>query len=457
MLAEVEQLQSNVDDPLSEELCTQARTRFLSSLREWGPTHTLRECITFEKYIFQQYRKTPDTKTEESSPFLANVEHALQRRLTQSAVGYLELAGNEKDNQSSAPLPDASMLVDSTADALFPLEEMLSDVTTGMDKSEEQEDAQESTENRIRLESLAMLNVMATNYSRALRYFLTIADLFSDTSVAALEQQALNRATGFASETDSSAHDAYGFVLGMIEHRHLHRCLLETDFISDDESGGRPLVALMRLVGLEVVGDFLVEHCVLKASAKLASSSLQDELLSGDVDDNLPLTVVAEQLSANRPLLYWYLELVFERKPEVYVSFPDTAVPPKAVTDLHRIHLDLHLEFARDKDSAKSLANTEAYNLESKSTPLMSFLKVRKRVLRLYTMVQLLTMMKKRHRFLSAEFSPLKSVDCSMQRGVATIQPVSSSLICLQSSLRLLLRSTEMVPRKTPRRSWTCI
>lgn len=69
------------------------------------------------------------------------------------------------------------------------------------------------------------------------------------------------------------------------------------------------------------------------------------------------------------------------------MKFPNTAVPPSAVTDLHRLHFELHVKFALDRQSYLNgkvhsatsvrtrLAEFPSYeNLEEES-PLMSFLK----------------------------------------------------------------------------------
>ena len=76
-------------------------------------------------------------------------------------------------------------------------------------------------------------------------------------------------------------------------------------------------------------------------------------------------------------LLHWYLNLVFIKRPELYSKFPNNAIPPKAVTDLHRKHFQLYIDFAGDsKDSTLALSGTETYLVETKTTPFLSFLKV---------------------------------------------------------------------------------
>ena len=137
-----------------------------------------------------------------------------------------------------------------------------------------------------------------------------------------------------------------------------------------------PLFALLRIIGLPLMGRFLMDHCV---SPELSSSDMVMGESSSEAmrRETLPIDRVAQQLEHSPPLLYWYLHLVFLEKPELYVKFPNNAIPPKTITQLHQRHFQLHVDFAGDdKDSAKSLSGTETYKVETKSTPLLSFLKV---------------------------------------------------------------------------------
>ena len=154
-----------------------------------------------------------------------------------------------------------------------------------------------------------------------------------------------------------------------------------------------PLFALMRLVGLERFGDFLIEHCVAPES-DFSAPAVDDDDGSSDGDEDeetaiteastgrretLPLDVIAELLKPTPAFLHWYLHLLMKRKPDLYVKFPNTANPPASVTSLHRLHFELYVEYAnaKERDSAKSLSGTDIYKLESKATPLLTFLKVR--------------------------------------------------------------------------------
>ena len=104
-------------------------------------------------------------------------------------------------------------------------------------------------------------------------------------------------------------------------------------------------------------------------------SSTNDE--RKNLHETLPINLVADQLRSNPKLFHWYLHQIFVRKPEMYVKFPSSAVPPRSVTELHRSHLELYIEYTDKRDSAEALSGTETYNLERMTTPLLTFLKVR--------------------------------------------------------------------------------
>jgi hypothetical protein len=144
------------------------------------------------------------------------------------------------------------------------------------------------------------------------------------------------------------------------------------------------VVALVQLIGLDEAGDFLVEHCVpppvtdssLPLSPQARSSSVVKTQDKQSGNESLPINVVADQLRPHPKLLHWYLHEIFTKKPEMYVKFPRTAVPPRSVTELHRLHLELYVQYTDKRDSAEALSGTEAYNLDRMTTPLLSFLKV---------------------------------------------------------------------------------
>merc|ERR1740124_2035923 len=133
-----------------------------------------------------------------------------------------------------------------------------------------------------------------------------------------------------------------------------------------------PVIALICLVGLDLPGRFLVEHCPLpKSGSTLRHSSSTTTIQSAHTSASspppppppppppssaLPIDLLAARFQSRPGLLHWLLDLVFREKPEVYVKFPNTAVPPKTVTDLHRLHFGLHVEF--DPDRRRSVRTT---------------------------------------------------------------------------------------------------
>lgn len=181
---------------------------------------------------------------------------------------------------------------------------------------------------------------------------------------------------------------SYEFVMNLIERHELNQFLFEKDFLlSTDSKLFVPIFALIRLVGLRSVGNFLTEHCVAAGFTYSTSLSEMNAFNFSEEDSidepkgilrrgSLPIDKVAEQLENSPAILHWYLHLVFTRRPDFYIKIPTNAVPSKAVKDLHRKHFQLYVDFAGDmRDSSKVLAEIEAYKVDSKTTPLLTFLK----------------------------------------------------------------------------------
>ena len=92
---------------------------------------------------------------------------------------------------------------------------------------------------------------------------------------------------------------------------------------------------------------------------------------------DLPINHVAAQLSAYPKLLYWFLQRIFIEKPEIYVQFPNTAVPPSSVTDLHRSHFNLHVDYADQSfDESTRLTSIPSFEQLRYESPFLIFLKV---------------------------------------------------------------------------------
>jgi vacuolar protein sorting-associated protein 41 len=385
-------------------MALEAQIHFLNTLVAWGPTKVLKEYIKLLKSIRE---RRPDDASVESS--LKTVEIFLQRRYLQTAAGYLNFpihfptATTDLETDSRASVPRFEANSDDSQDSLFnhsvllkllapraPLASIAGDL---WNKNENQLDPSlVSADNRMCLDAIARLQMMDDRYDLAMRCFLAIGAFHSPQSLEELEAAAIEEVNNSSTAERKRKQapmliesSSYEFVLGLIEFHHLHQVLLNKEYlVNTDSKLFVPLFALLRLVGLDLMGDFLIDHCVSPeivspAEAKARSSGIADD----DLDDNvrretLPIDQVADQLEQSPALLHWYLHKVFTRKPEIYVKFPYTANPPKVVTGLHRRHFNLYVQFAgANRDTAKSLYGTEAYKVETVTTPLLSFLKVR--------------------------------------------------------------------------------
>jgi hypothetical protein len=412
MLLEIEQLSAAKNNDEAKETTSaavtvrfdhEAASHFLESLVAWGPTKTLKEYIKLYKYSRERRRRKGGDKSSsianKNNNELKTVEIALQRRYLQTAAGYLHFpvtAQMEKALQAAAPRYEAHK--DDSQDSLYRIDKMIQLVSPRAPLvALPEEDFKDTTEssysllapnNRICLEAMAGLRMMQNRYDLTLKCFLSIGACHSPQSMDELEASAVDIVNGVSDPKTVSRQiligsSSYEFVLGIIEFNHLHQLLLDKNFIlSTDSKLFMPLFALLRLIGLPLMGQFLMDHCV---SPEFSSSETtwsergsNDESKDPVRRETLPIDRVAEQLEHSPALLHWYLHLVFTKKSELYVKFPNNSVPPKSITDLHRKHFKLYVDFAGDdKDSAKSLSGTETYKVDAKTTPLLSFLKVR--------------------------------------------------------------------------------
>jgi vacuolar protein sorting-associated protein 41 len=406
LLEEIENMlqpkSSGESTPLSYDLMNHAFRQFLCAVCAWGPTYALREKIRFHKHFMNQ--KPCEHSKLQSGIFqdctLDSHERALQQRLTQSASCYLQyppmsqcsisLTGEESTSANTG-----SVSLDSKPDSLFDVKKMISLVSSRLSfmRGNQNSFKEIGMNSKICLETLAELNRMLLNYEESLKCYLVMAALFPGESLISIETKAVEYANQDKGTIDFPEKDekcSHGFVLSMIEHHHLHGSLMDSELlnvIKERIPFMTPLISLILLIGLDPVGEFLIDHCVPppryskyeipdSTTSSVSSADTQVSRVSRDGNESLPINFVAEQLRSSRPLLYWYLQLVFIRKPEMYVIFPTTAVPPRAITELHRAHLELHVDYAKDRDSAILLLGTEVYNQERKSTSLLKFLKV---------------------------------------------------------------------------------
>ena len=384
MLLESESLLQNSSDTETN-LGREAANHFLDSLLAWGPTNTLKEYIRLYKYTRKHH---PNNKTIQRK--LRVVEVSLQHRYLQTAAEYLSFPMDGKkieDDSLAAPRYEADK--DDSKDSLFSVSNILKflaprvpivalpeDYQNHPNSDTEAMQSNLALNDLVSLKSMARVRMMQNRYDLALKCFLVIGLNHSTKSIEEFEALAIDIVNGTRSSSNATFSETltgYEFVLGMIEYHHLHQLLLEKSFLSKESKDSLPLFALLKLVGLDLMGQFLIEHCVSPEFSLFA----EDENKESMQREVLPMDLVATHLEQSPALLHWYLHLVFTRKPELYVKFPNNYVPPKAVTELHRRHFELFVEFAGDtKDSAKSFSRIETYKAESKTTPLLTFLKV---------------------------------------------------------------------------------
>jgi hypothetical protein len=399
MLFETENLTESAknDHQATMNINGEAAKQFLESLAAWGPTKVLKEYIRLYKWS-RERRKGDKTISED----LKGAEVALQRRYMQTAAVYMKFPVTEVAYEVSAPKYDAQK--DDTQDSLFDVGRIVcliaprAPLVLTPDETAESEQLDQThiahmlaPNSHVSLEAMARLRMMQGRYDLVLKCFLAIGACHSSKSLESFEKQAIDTVHGlpteFNGETMRIGSFSYDFVIDLIERHHLNQFLLQKDFVlSTDSRLFSPLLALLRLVGLHCFGDFLIQHCVspdysyhttaskskAKKSPKMSGDNSPDTLRR----EPLPIDKVAEQLESSPAILHWYLHLVFTKRPELYVKFPNNAVPPKEVTALHRKHFQLYVDLAGELgDSRKALARTEKYNAEAMTTPLLSFLK----------------------------------------------------------------------------------
>lgn len=380
MLQQIDAMKSSSDSDAVKRLAIEAEGHFLNTLIAWGTTETLREHVKLYEYQCQG--------NESSLPGLHAAEESLRRRSTQTAAGYLQFPSEPSAQEQ---LHEPSQLDDESPNSLFEVDDLLSYIAQRVDVLSEVS-AVSTTEvsplstrkqmnSRIALDALAKLNMMTGQYDDALKCFLRIGVLHSLQSLDTMEDAAIALVNGgdVGKVPGNRAKVPYAYVISFIENHHLHQCLLTPTFLSNGASSS-PLFALLQLVGLELAGQFLLEHCVApqqKSAAKRLKPQTTDKT-DGERRGTLPLDLVVGLLESSPKLLHWYLNLVFIRKPAVYVTFPNTLNPPAVITALHRRHLELYIKYAGvNRDSAKVLEGVEAYRVGEKTTPLLSFLTVR--------------------------------------------------------------------------------
>lgn len=394
MLLEVEDVAQAQKENLI--VSTEATCHFIGSLLAWGPTKVLKEYIGL--YRLSRNRTKEDTSTNER---IKALEISLQRRYLQTAAGYLTFPVKDLDEELHVSAPQYDAHKDDSQDSLYSVSKVVSFIARrtplvatpndvlASDGSDSQNKLSGFVPNsHLCLEAMARLRMMQGRYDLALKCFLAISACHASDPLESFERSAidiidLNKVDWEDTPVHIGAF-SYDYVLALIENRHLHQFLLQRDFLSPSDSRlFIPLFALLRLVGLQRLGDFLIEHCVSPDDyADNATTEAKSRLGSqeGDQDtlrrESLPIDQVTNKLQSSPALLHWYLHLVLTRRPDFYVKFPTNSIPSNAITSLHRKHFQLYVDFAGvNRDSSIALAGTEPYKVEAKMTPLLFFLK----------------------------------------------------------------------------------
>lgn len=374
MFGEIEELLRDNRDSLKGPVLhyEEAVSQFLDSLLAWGPISGLQEYI---RLYSSGHQKRGTGKHRECQP----LEIALRRRFVQSCKSYLSFPSSTRSEKNE---PATGSQPEGVGNALYSIANVSTRIADRVlcDKIPQEDTLDRRINSVVSLQAMARIRMMQQSYDEALRYYLMIGLYHGRMSFKDIELIAI----GTAKETQKvnsldgeGIFSQYEYILDLIEYHHLHRCLLDGEYLSDKFV---PLFALIQLVGLAHVGGFLMKHCVAPELTSLevdfASSTGVGKYMVQKA--TLPMDLVARQLERSPPLLLWYLNLVFRQKPELYVRFPNNYIPPKAVTELHRKHLDLHIKFAgSNKFSDRALMGVEKYEVKNFSTPLLSFLKVR--------------------------------------------------------------------------------
>jgi len=345
---------------------------FFEALSGWGPISSLRDRL--------KVHRTAIEELDESSQncqlrLLHEAASALSSRMKQSAASYLLYERDQRgqDLESMGFNPNSSLIpAGVSADALFDIqdlkiffEERLKDYVEGFQPQFYQTKA-------LILEAQANIYFMEGDFQHALEAYLSIGDLLIADTVSLVEDAAIESVIGEkrldVDTVGNAGTGRYHHILALIQSHDLHRCLLQMH--DNDPSSTPPLVSLMCLVGLHRCSIFLIKHCVLPKRKEEGGST--------NSIHSLPIDKVAHQLKTNPKILLWFLHTILNERKEIYVTFPNTAVPSKSVTDLHRIHFNLYVNLVKsDKsDRMKKLSDIPSFEEYSEESCLLTFLKV---------------------------------------------------------------------------------
>jgi len=375
----------------------QAKDIFLQAMLAWGPISAITERIRLMRWrhsnksacrrlAIDMYRRRHQKAMGVALEDDDHLVHLLSGEITPESVKRTKImvdAGidyaNEhvwsKESTGRAFSPDSLFDMVNLASKLVPRMTLM--YATKSDLS------WNPTSMNVVTEALAELSFMRGEYIDSLRLYLLLS---ANSAAPRLDEKALKSVQKGSTHTyrKSLANHPHEFVLAMIEHHNLFSALLDASFLpvigvrvgstkpaSNDVHAARalsPLVALIHLVGLDLASQYLIEHCVSSDGSSLDRGPIHG------AQANLPLQMVAMQLSGRPKLLFWYLHQIFLHRPEVYVDLSHMAVPPKEILDLHRSHFDLHVKYhLKDGASRPTLIPSTAVIKKEAESPLLTF------------------------------------------------------------------------------------
>ncbi len=356
------------------EIYDNASDLMLEALRSWGPISSLRDRIKLHHRAIREDCDKPSELQGNNDQFLFynKAMSALSTRMNQSASNYLLYAGDNDsiESHSQAMNPNSSNLpAGVSSDSLFNIVNVKTFLQCKLEDYPGHSSKPLNQMNIIVLDMIAEIEFMVGNFTKALKNHLRIGDLLSVQLLPSIEEAAMKLVSQNNKDVDIDLKsERYTHVLSLIRSYDLHRCLLRVDSTSYDIVP--PIVSLMCLVGVNRGGHFIIDHCSLPK--RKHQSSTDSEIAS------FPIDLVAAQLKPFPKLLLWFLHTLLNERKEIYVVFPNTAVPPKAVTDLHRIHFDLYIKLSNrdENEREKKLSEIPPFEEQRKESHLMKFLKV---------------------------------------------------------------------------------
>jgi hypothetical protein len=289
--------------------------------------------------------------------------------MQQSAAIYLQ-SNNDLDatdaslENSNYSLPPSG----NTADELFSIGRMRSYFEDTLKSLESSKGRNEVDTNKAKLatfEALAELEFMDGKYRKCLHYYLEIGAIYSLSHLEGIEDDALNFAFSKSKKSLGKKH-RYKHLLKLVISNELQSALLDLKIKS---KGVPALLCFICLLGLEAVRDFLIDYTVLPDNKNF---SVQTTAYSLQVD------AVSMAFKGYPKLQLWFLQSILIHKPEIYVNFPNTAVPPSVIKNLHKTHFDLLVKFEDRENSfqKKKLSVIPTFDEVQNESPLLKFLKV---------------------------------------------------------------------------------